>query len=148
MEALTPQDPTTPVTSRVQSRVPAGPVATLLGAAAIAGYLYANDPMKGGLYLRCPLHAVTGLWCPGCGMTRAAYKLVHGDVAGSLGTNLFLPVAIVLVAALMWDWWRNSRGSTGRILAKIPTGAWIGLVSAFVVFGVLRNFSAFAALAP
>jgi hypothetical protein len=123
-------------------------MAALLGAVAVGGYLYANDPSKGGAYLRCPLHAATGLWCPGCGMTRAAYKLVHGDLAGSLGTNLFLPVAIVLVAALLWDWWWASRRSTRRILAAVPVGAWIGLVGAFVGFGVVRNFSAFAALAP
>lgn len=149
MEALTPQDPTTPVTSReVSSRSTIGPVATVLGVAGGVGYLYTNDPSKGGAYLRCPLHTATGLWCPGCGMTRAAYKLVHGDVAGSLGTNLFLPIAMVLVGVLMWDWWRSSRGSTGRVLANVPVGAWIGLIGAFVVFGVLRNFPAFAALAP
>ena len=149
MEALTPQDPTTPVTSRgVWSRSIGGPLATLLGAAAVGGYLYINDPSKGGVYLRCPLHAVTGLWCPGCGMTRAAYKLVHGDIAGSLGTNLFLPIAIVLVGALLLDSWSRSRRSAGGVLAKVPIGAWVSLVGAFVVFGVLRNFSAFAALAP
>ncbi len=148
MEALTPQDPTTPVTLPGSSRSMIGPLATLLGAVAVGGYLYANDPSKGGLYLRCPLFAATGLWCPGCGLTRAAYKLVHGDLVGSLGTNLVLPVAVVLLTSLLWDWWRASRGSARRLLAAVPVGGWISLVGAFVVFGVLRNFSAFAVLAP
>ena len=36
---------------------------------------------------RCPFHAITGWWCPGCGGTRAMLALLHGDVAGAWRDN-------------------------------------------------------------
>ena len=49
---------------------------------ALAGCVYVglNDPSDGGAFIPCPFHAATGLWCPGCGMTRAVHHLVTGDV--------------------------------------------------------------------
>ena len=39
-------------------------------------------PRREGLVL-CPFRLATGLWCPGCGMTRAAGWLAHGDFAAA-----------------------------------------------------------------
>ena len=47
----------------------------------------------------CPLHKWTGLLCFGCGGTRAAQALLHGDWAASLRCNaLLLPFAAWLLA--------------------------------------------------
>ena len=40
----------------------------------------------------CPFHAMTGLNCPGCGLTRGFNALAHGDILGALHYNLLLPV--------------------------------------------------------
>ena len=48
------------------------------GLLAAAG-LYLVNPNTTHVPL-CPLHAVTGLWCPLCGATRASYALVHGQL--------------------------------------------------------------------
>lgn len=49
---------------------------------------------------RCPFHAVTGWYCPGCGGTRALFDLLHGDIAGAWRDNAFaltvVPVALLL----------------------------------------------------
>ncbi|WP_137294576.1 DUF2752 domain-containing protein [Nocardioides dongxiaopingii] len=45
----------------------------------------------------CPFRRVTGLPCPGCGLTRSWVDLAHGDLAGAWAMN---PFGIVLVAAL------------------------------------------------
>jgi hypothetical protein len=50
----------------------------LLGAAA---FLPAARPLPFDL---CVLHRLTGLSCPGCGLTRSICHLLQGDLAGSL----------------------------------------------------------------
>ncbi len=152
MEPVRPQD-STPALRPLQGcrAVPAvaGPVAVLCGSGAVGVYLAANDPARGGWYPECAFHGATGLWCPGCGLTRGAYRLLHGDVAGALGSNPFLPVIAVLVAVGWWSWWQASLGRSGRpLIGRIRPAGWSALVVAFLAFGVLRNLAPFAALAP
>ena len=71
----------------------AGPA--LAGAAALAVLVY--DPFVDHA-LRCPSQLV-GLDCPGCGGTRAAWLLLHGDLAGAARHNVLLfPFLAYLVA--------------------------------------------------
>ena len=116
---------------------------------ALAGCAYVglNDPSDGGAFIPCPFHAATGLWCPGCGMTRAVHHLVTGDVPAALSSNLLLPV-VLLVA--VWGWLAWIRPSFPRIGTTLPTWVWPALAGAAVVFGLLRNLpvDALQALAP
>jgi hypothetical protein len=47
----------------------------------------------------CPLWATTGLFCPGCGSTRALKALVHLDVVGAWRANPLLMIALPFLAA-------------------------------------------------
>lgn len=49
----------------------------------------------------CPFRAVTGLPCPGCGMTRAFCSIGHGDFAGAFGYNALAPF-VFIGALLVW----------------------------------------------
>ncbi|MEO9330280.1 DUF2752 domain-containing protein [Gordonia aurantiaca] len=46
----------------------------------------------------CPFALLTGLPCPGCGLTRSWVALMHGDVAAAVRFNVFGPVFLVLTA--------------------------------------------------
>lgn len=49
----------------------------------------------------CPFRAVTGLPCPGCGMTRAFCSMGHGDLSGAFGYNALAPF-VFAAALLLW----------------------------------------------
>ncbi len=48
----------------------------------------------------CPVHRVTGLPCPGCGVTRGLVLASHGDFQEALGANPWVLVLWPLLALL------------------------------------------------
>ncbi len=49
----------------------------------------------------CPFFKVTGLPCPGCGLTRACLLLLQGDVHAAMRFHAFAPVFILLISMMM-----------------------------------------------
>ena len=50
----------------------------------------------------CPFHAITGIPCPGCGMTRAMLSLGQLKLREAIGFNFFsLPL---LISMIIWLW--------------------------------------------
>ncbi|WP_380906181.1 DUF2752 domain-containing protein [Sphingobacterium suaedae] len=65
----------------------------LLGGMAMCGVVYIYytfDPSAHGWFPRCPMKALTGLECPGCGSQRAIHALLHGDVRRAFQHNALL----------------------------------------------------------
>jgi hypothetical protein len=61
----------------------------------------------------CPFKVLTGLPCPGCGLTRSSVAFLHGDPSTSvfyhpLGAPIII-VAVVIGLADAWAWWRSQR---------------------------------------
>ena len=54
----------------------------------ITGVLSA-DRIGGTIPFFCPFKALTGVPCPGCGMTRAMLSITKGDFRGAFGYNPF-----------------------------------------------------------
>ncbi len=49
----------------------------------------------------CLFRKLTGVACPGCGMTRAAAALAEGDLAGAVRLQPAAPLVLVLVGGLV-----------------------------------------------
>jgi hypothetical protein len=112
---------------------------TSIGAAALvaaAVLLYVVDPQAVDWLPKCPFHQLTGWHCPGCGGTRAAHAMLHGDFAQALAFNPLLIVGgPVLIAICVW---RRMRDGAGWSLAIRPAWIW-GLFALLVLFTLLRN---------
>lgn len=123
--------------------------AATTAAAAGVWVLRRFDPSAAGSPLPgCLFYEFTGLYCPGCGMTRALHALVHGDFAQMLAMNPLLPLLMVAVPLLALQGF-GYRLPLPKAVVAILTSAkfWIGLLLAF---WLLRNLPwwPFAWLAP
>lgn len=49
----------------------------------------------------CSFFKLTGLPCPGCGLTRACMLLLQGDVRASVRFHAFAPIFIILISGMM-----------------------------------------------
>lgn len=126
----------------------AAPLGALALAVAAFAYVGRVDPNEPGHYPACPVLALTGLHCPGCGGLRSAHAVAHGDLVAAAGANA-LAVAAFAVAL----WW------TARLLVAAVRGAppplptvrsghlW-AVAALTAVFTVVRNTPAGAALLP
>lgn len=54
---------------------------------------------------RCLLNDATGLYCPGCGNTRAAHALMHGDLMEAFRQNAYTILALPFLAFAAWRSW-------------------------------------------
>lgn len=68
-----------------------------LAVSAVALLLALWSPPDAGLTL-CPIRTCTGVACPGCGLTRATSRLLHGDFAGAAAYH---PLALLIVVQLV-----------------------------------------------
>ena len=86
----------------------------LIGAALVLGPAGSSDQAGGGVTLAghhlpevCAFKRVTGLPCPGCGLTRSWVAAVHGDLAASLAFHRlgWLVLLYVVLQALRHGAW-------------------------------------------
>jgi Protein of unknown function (DUF2752) len=118
----------------------------LLGACACAGvslFVYAVDPSRHAVYPQCILYNTTGLYCAGCGATRAVFALLHGRVLDALHDNA------LFVAALPWllylaGWylvraWRDN--AWPEVFVDTRKVAWrgAGIFLVMITFMIVRN---------
>jgi hypothetical protein len=101
---------------------------------------YFFNPLNFHYGPRCALNSLTGMYCPGCGSTRALHQLAHGHLGAAFRLN---PLAISLLPFLGYYICRRDRS------AVRPVWIW-ALVVTVVGFGLLRNlpFWPFTLLAP
>jgi hypothetical protein len=71
----------------------------------------------------CPFRLLTGLPCPGCGLTRSVVCTLHGDLASAM---MFHPLGPLVVAALALAVLVELLGARlpGCLQAPRPGGAW------------------------
>ncbi|MGE6331687.1 DUF2752 domain-containing protein [Stenotrophomonas sp. NPDC077659] len=121
----------------------------LAAASAAAWLLYRVDPSSAASpFPPCAFRALTGLYCVGCGGTRCAHALLHGDVTTALAMNPLLVISQPFLLLMLL----NIAGIRPRVLDPLmrvlanPT-FWLWLLPGYAL---LRNlpWAPFTALAP
>ena len=125
------------------------PVLILLATAGagIAALLFFLNPATHHFYPVCQFHRLTGLNCPGCGATRSAYALLHGEWREALHDNALFVGGLAWLALRGGWFWMNRR--RGRLNGDFFPAKWLWpLLAVALVFTVLRNLPAGAFLSP
>ena len=99
-------------------------------------------PERAEFPIGCPVHALTGLDCPGCGSTRALGALARLDPVAALDHNLLVPVALIVVVT-SWVLWVRATW-TGRVAPALVQGPRliIGIGLTVLAFAIVRNVHA------
>lgn len=91
----------------------------------------------------CPVHALTGLNCPGCGSTRMLRSLLDGDVFAAAQHN---PLAL---AALPWLIWKAGHAIVRPEASRRPHPQALRiLLVVLLVFTVGRNLPGVTVFGP
>jgi len=137
-----------PVETSSRAALLVQPVATAAAGTLALGATMLADRVGLTILPPCPLHALTGLWCPLCGGTRAVQSLAGGDVATALGLNAFVVVVLPLLL-VAWVRWTVRRASGQPADLMTLSGRGLAVVAAVMVaFMVVRNLPGMEALTP
>ena len=97
-----------------------------------------------GLYIPCPFHALTGLYCPGCGVSHFCSDMLRLNFASAVRQNMaiaaLLPVWVITAALRMLF--------PDKVGKKFENIVCIASVVALIAFGIMRNLPGFEFLLP
>lgn len=113
---------------------------TLSGAALVcAGLLYGYILVPLGVAVPCLFHLVTGLRCPGCGVSRMCVALMHFRFREALSYNLGLALCLPFLAYLILRVCAEYIRGGSMTLRRWEEGMAAVLAALLLVWAVLRN---------
>ena len=103
------------------------------------GLLYGFFVSRTGIAIPCIFHLVTGLKCPGCGVTRMCVALMHLDFKSAYEYNQMIfilsPVLLFIFLTCVVGYIRNGHWETNRT-QNVVLYVCIALL---IGFGIARN---------
>ena len=138
-----PADVTLPPLPQRGLPVRAQIVLAACGCAGLSAFLYAVDPVQHRVYPQCWLYNMTGIYCAGCGATRAMHALLHGRILDALHDNVLfvsaLPLLLFVVGSYALSAWQ-AKAWPQKDLPASRLARWaIGTVAVMLAFMALRN---------
>ncbi len=101
-----------------------------------------------GKGLDCPIKAVTGKFCPGCGITRMCMALIEGDIKSAVKYNLLLmsliPVFLIFGPRRAYLYVKKGESEPDKTESIVICIVFVLTVA----FWIMRNTEKFSFLAP
>ena len=97
-------------------------------------------------FIPCLFHEITGLYCPGCGVTRMIISILKLDFYQAFRYNpllfILFPVFIILFINYIYCLIKIKT----PLYKKVNNSAWILLIIILILYGIIRNI--YIPLAP
>lgn len=95
---------------------------------------------KTGFYIPCIFHEITGLDCPGCGITRCLFHLINFNFLDAFKVNPLVFIYIpFIIAYYLYQSYLYIYDKKDKILVKIPKYFMYIVLVITILYGVLRN---------
>lgn len=101
--------------------------------------------IHGKIAIACVFYEITGLYCPGCGITRSILSLIDGNIYQAFRYNpiIFIDIPLIMITSIIDFIYKDNKK-----VKKVTNAIYIMLLIITLVFGVLRNIPYFSFLAP
>ena len=91
------------------------------------------------IYLPCLFREITGLKCPGCGVTRMSLALMEMDFGRAFYYNpvvfLMLPILAIILIYLSMKYVKKGTMEMPKLMEKII----VLMIIILIIFGIVRN---------
>lgn len=88
----------------------------------------------------CPFAHVFGIPCPGCGLTRAAWALLHGEWSRALQLHPLSPLLVPSVAGALWATMASEVSATPAVAPPRTQGVLLWALCALLLGVWLARF--------
>ena len=102
-------------------------------------YYFLNQKFSIGI--PCIFHEITGLYCPGCGVTKLTFSLLELDFYQAFRANPL--IFILLILAIIYYLIKIILNKLFKINITIPNYVYYILLVITILFSVLRNIPGF-----
>lgn len=116
-------------------------VITISASLIIAGCAYTFLNVRFGFSIPCVFNKLTGLECPGCGVTRMCISLLRFDLKTAFAYNPVLLCMMPVGAVLLFKGLRRYIKTGFNKITKNENTVMIIMIVILLVFGIIRNIA-------
>lgn len=98
------------------------------------------------LKIECPIHSITGLYCPGCGITRMFVSIIELEFYQAFRYNPLLFIYLIFLLLYAIYYFVLTKINIKPI--KISNKFLYVIIVITVLFGIMRNINLFSWMAP
>lgn len=109
----------------------------------LISYLYLGNKLN--IYINCPIKEITGLYCPGCGITRMLQAILQLNFYQAFRYN---PLLFISLPFFIFFTIEGIITKKDPLYNKIPNKILITIIIIFIIYSILRNLPLFDFLAP